>query len=561
MANETITLIPNKFYLHEEMPDGSMKEITVKIGEETSDEIMKPGHSATQKSKVYRVNLDPYAVHIIDTPGVGDTKTNFGDKKHIENIMATISRFDEIHGIVILFKTNESRLTVWFQYCINELLKQLHRSAMNNIVFGFTYSRTTMYRPGETYKLLQSHLSEIRGGSISLSKHTVYCFDSESYRFMAARSQGMQFEEEVKKEFDKSWQHSVKETKRMFEHIASLQPHRVRNTTNLNSVRNKILNMTEPMAEIRRNIQYNMNACNRYVEDLRTTKARGAELEKKLKVQHSELFTRPISSPKTVCANKSCTRTTTIDGIGQLEYHTVCHEDCQLTEVVTRLLGHPELANCWAILRNVCRKCGHSWEEHMHIRVEYYREMVTREDEGVKSQLRANMTDAEKITQAISKEEHEQNELTEELKIIEKAAALFGCFLERNAILPYNDVTGKCFDFLIEQEEQVASRTGNKKLLESLKEGKARYEVECKIILESMKNNSESVSLDPAVIDREVDKLFQLKHSGPSLKRVFDRVGEAKEFSYKEVTFPTPRIIKGRKPVKEKGGGYWWKIW
>ena len=79
-----------------------------------------------------------------------------------------------------------------------------------------------------------------------------------------------------------------------------------------------------------------------------------------------------------------------IDGIGQLEYHTICHKDCQLTEVAIKLLGHPELTHCWAMLGNVCRNCGHSWEEHMYIRVEYYREMVTREDEGVRvnSQLR-----------------------------------------------------------------------------------------------------------------------------------------------------------------------------
>lgn len=261
-----------------------MEEIKIRIGEETPEERMQAGQSATQKSRVYRLDLNPYTLHIIDTPGVGDTKTHFADKKHIENIMATINNFEELHGILILMETNKSRLTVWFQYCINELLKQLHKSAVDNIVFGFTHCRTTMYKAGETLKLLKTHLKEIADCNITLSKQTVYAFDSESYRFMAARGRGMTFPDEVKEEFAKSWQHSALENERMFKRFASLKPHPVKNTTSLISVRNQILNITEPMAEIRKNIMLNMTLMARHVEDLKTTKATGKELDKKLLV-------------------------------------------------------------------------------------------------------------------------------------------------------------------------------------------------------------------------------------------------------------------------------------
>lgn len=186
----------------------------------------------------------------------------------------------------------------------------------------------------------------------------------------------------------------------------------------------------------------------------------------------------------------------------------------------------------------------------MHIRVDYYQEKVTREDQAIKSQFEAKMSDADKIARVIFRLEHEKEEWTKELQLIEKAAARFGSFLQQNAILTYNDVTGKCFDVLIEEEEKVAADKQNRDLLDTLKQGKARYVEECRIIEKAIARDPTSVCLDPDSIDSWVRDLFRLKHSGQSLKKAFEKVGKAEEMVYREVPFSRLNPLKQKNPDK-----------
>ena len=74
---------------------------------------------------------------------------------NFQKILSFIAYFEEIHGICILMKPNESRLTNTFEFCIKELLTQLHKSAASTIMFCFTNTRSCGYRPGmkNFYKL------------------------------------------------------------------------------------------------------------------------------------------------------------------------------------------------------------------------------------------------------------------------------------------------------------------------------------------------------------------------------------------------------------------------
>jgi hypothetical protein len=70
------------------------------------------------------------------------------DELNFKNIMWSISSYKHLNGILILVKPNSARLTVAFKYCINELLKHLHKDAARNIVFCFTNSSGTNYEEG-----------------------------------------------------------------------------------------------------------------------------------------------------------------------------------------------------------------------------------------------------------------------------------------------------------------------------------------------------------------------------------------------------------------------------
>ena len=149
------------------------------------------GHSATQYAKIYPVTVGNTLVRLIDTPGIGDTRGMAQDKENMDNILTELRSIGVLNGILILLKPNNSRLTVLFEFCLNELLVQLHQDAAKNIVFGFTNARNTSFRPGETYAILEQMLADEPTMGIKLSRKTAYCFDSESFRCLAAAKHGV----------------------------------------------------------------------------------------------------------------------------------------------------------------------------------------------------------------------------------------------------------------------------------------------------------------------------------------------------------------------------------
>ena len=110
---------------------------------------------------------------------------------------------------------------------------------------------------------------------IKLTKETICCIDNESVRFLAALKQGIQFDDEQKKQYAISWETSVKETERMIEYVSSLTPHKVKNTISLNDARRLVIALSRPIAEIGATIQSNIGV----VEQRRKEAAQAGERE------------------------------------------------------------------------------------------------------------------------------------------------------------------------------------------------------------------------------------------------------------------------------------------
>ncbi|CAG2171334.1 unnamed protein product, partial [Oppiella nova] len=251
--NKSLSLIASSFTI----TDINFKQYKIKIGDD-KNEVMVAGQSTTQEPKAYALDWGKKHVRLIDTPGIGDTRGLEQDKENFDAILRYISNLDELHGICILLKPNTSKLTVMFQYCVKELLTHLHKSASNNIVFCFTNTRSTFYRPAYTLPALKTLLNENKDVNIELSKHTIYCMDNESFRFLCAIHNGIKFEQFYKHDCSVSWDKSVAETNRLFEHIDGLKPHKIWNTLSLNDARKVILSLTKPMADISKNVQTNI---------------------------------------------------------------------------------------------------------------------------------------------------------------------------------------------------------------------------------------------------------------------------------------------------------------
>ena len=153
---EFSVLIPSKFVHIDD--DGTRREI--KMGDQSNDEILQEGLSATQAPKEYTFETGLSTVHFIDTPGIGDVRGVRKDKENFDNILAFLTKFEKINAVCVLLKPNNSRLSIAFRYCVLDLLTHLHKSLEQNLLFCFTNSRSTFYRPGDTMPVLKKLLRE-----------------------------------------------------------------------------------------------------------------------------------------------------------------------------------------------------------------------------------------------------------------------------------------------------------------------------------------------------------------------------------------------------------------
>ena len=135
------------------------------------NEVFKTGESATQFPQEY-----------IFESGIGDSRGIDQDKENFANTLDFLQCFDKISAVIVLLKPNNARLTVAFKFCILELLTHLHKSLVSNIMFAFTNSRGTFYRPGDTLPALKKLLNE-KQISIDVSKENYFCFDNEAFRY------------------------------------------------------------------------------------------------------------------------------------------------------------------------------------------------------------------------------------------------------------------------------------------------------------------------------------------------------------------------------------------
>jgi GTPase SAR1 family protein len=209
MNGKILALIASSFAVTDE----HFKHHKVRIGEDINEN-NSSGQSATQACKSYLFPFENLAIRLIDTPGIGDTRGIEQDKINLDNILGFIGQHEDLHGICILMKPNNARLTVSFSFCIKELLCHLQKDAARNIMFAFTNSRSTFYKPGDTAPTLKAILEEIEKSPpyvrIPFEKETVYCYDNESFRFLMAHNEGIRFQVNQSRIFSDSWKISVK---------------------------------------------------------------------------------------------------------------------------------------------------------------------------------------------------------------------------------------------------------------------------------------------------------------------------------------------------------------
>lgn len=111
----------------------TVEEVIAANGTERNED-MKEGGSQTKCTVTKDVKGPDYVLHIIDTPGIGDTEGVDEDAKHVDNITEFMSRH-EFNAICIVVKNGSNRSTQRMGYIINEIKSNMTTDIWPDQVF------------------------------------------------------------------------------------------------------------------------------------------------------------------------------------------------------------------------------------------------------------------------------------------------------------------------------------------------------------------------------------------------------------------------------------------
>ncbi|GBG78130.1 hypothetical protein CBR_g26167 [Chara braunii] len=594
--NDLIILIPTSFTLIDENYEErtvsvkpeyhNLKGVDVGNDNQNSNESEEVGASATQACKAYVFPFADKIVRLIDTPGIGDTRGVDQDKKNFENILAFLGFHREIHGICILLKPNNARLSVFFRYCIQQLMFHLHKNASANITFVFTNARSTFYRPGDTLPALKRMLNQIKVEpphvDIPFNQKSTFCLDNESFRFMVALRNGIKFSEEDRQNFKASWDTSVNECKRLLQHVSSCKPHQVRDTISVNEARRLIALLSQPIGDIMQIIQVNLCELEKQRHKFESSAQEIEELQKELYIPVTKIAYVQLPAPRTVCASSKCPNAVkndkknakqkgdqqrpvdvieSTDGKPSFVSYSICCEPCWLGSMQSHSFWQYVSQKAPAGLRfcstfhkvsGNCKSCGCNWKHHAHQFTEAKQTTHKIVDTTVDGKIKTKEEARALLKEHVQKLRLRIKELEEEQQTINRIVASFAHFCVENAISPYNDAYKDYLDYLIKVKESQGS--GASTIVEGLRKAKKAYEQQLKTLEEAIKSDVEEAGkVSPNHVTSMISDLYKLKHNGSMIKQTVEeskKAVDALHVTYSEVVY-----VKGMALVRTESEG------
>jgi GTPase SAR1 family protein len=521
LKNELKVLIPSSFTITE---GESYESTTVIVGNPNNNENFKAdGASSTQSCRSYIFRIGNRLIRLIDGPGVGDTRGVDHEARNFEHILSYISQYEHLNGICILLKPAETRLNIYFRYCIKELLRHLHINAKDNIMFVFTNSRSTFYRPGETTAILKTLLKEIRekfNVEVPFHKENTFMFDNESFRFLAAYKQGLDFLAKDKESYSDSWNKSVQEFSRLIIRICQCDLHAIQGTQSLNEAQLLIHKLSRPVAEISTLIQENILMAQQYKQKLLNNQTK--DISGRIPQRTGKFV--PLRERLTVCVNERCTEVITVDGEQRINYKSNCHVGCSLHRVVQECIGHPVIKRCRALRQTgSCRACGCDWTKHMHITYRYERNLtyVQLDNSDTVQTPQSIMTLIDKRISDLRKEETAIREICVKLSL----------FLKANSIIPFNDDMLEYLNHFVKEEKQKQLEgKDNAEIIRGLEQMIKDYTQEVNLFTRKISPTTDKLD-NSAQIDKIFDlvqKLYDLPINGKLIEEQITRMKEGR---------------------------------
>jgi hypothetical protein len=447
-----------------------------------------------------------------------DTAGTEQDEENTRMILDTVSLFNELHAICILLKSTDTRMTTEYRYCLSELLMHLHKNALMNVVFVFTNTRGSDYKPGNAYTPLNAYLQELgasKGINVELSRDVIYCIDNEAFRFQCAYNQHAQFRNADPTPYARSWDASRESTFRLINRMRQLRPHDVKETLSINDARAAILMLIQPLTAITALIQ--ANAAN-YTDNFDHVVT---QLQQNLAISNFDIQVEELARPRTVCTEKKCIAAERLTGSNRYVtyYKQVCHAECYLENVPLKRCPEPALLRCNAMgSTQNCRHCGCHYTKHMHI--DFNQRTVEK-----KSTVAEKLGSAKKLNKkaAVAEVQGMIQDLQKEQTVITETMVKFAGFLQGNAILEYNADIDERLKMEIRKEEAAAEMSKSTTVLDRLQVVYEEYKTQQKCLEATLKTADGVCTIGPEHIYTLRSQLFKLPLSGAKIEELYDR--------------------------------------
>lgn len=468
--------IPSAFK-YTETNNKKLETFTVTVGEETeAQKYSLDGESATRSCATYVLHMNGLTLRLIDTPGIGDTRGLQQDKENVKGILQTLKSVDKISTILFLIKPDISRLGQMFNFCMTELLSHLHKETSQNIVFGFTNSRSSNYSLGDTGIPLHKFLKD-KKIDIAVDYDSTFFFDSEGFRYLAAHktiNKGMK----DKMNFEKSFRHSAEEARRLVNKTIRMVPHDVRKTLRLSDTRLYIEGLKDSTILINKIADEDQEEIEKHKNYIKELGMSNSALEDKLKMTVRKPVKKMLPSPRTVCTDAECrTVNRDTDGKEHVVYKQICHDYCYI-KTTNELVGAPEISTCevFDYSSKPCRECRHVWDKHQHISYTLTVEEVEVDDPAMMEIYDSNKSKLKEAEAAIESLSRRKEQRGERKEIISRSLASFGAYLSSTALVNDNGATITYPDYLIDNAKAEGSDDSRPQFEEQRRICKKQYE-------------------------------------------------------------------------------------
>jgi hypothetical protein len=227
------------------------------------------------------------------------------DMRNVENILNYVKHFTHLNTICFFSQAGVDRRTSSMQYVFEQLFGYLDVKTKNNIAFVFTNARSSFYKPCSKFKIMKALFSEWETAQcvkIPFAQNNCFLFDSEAFRFSAAKKNCIEYRSCDEEMYHTSWNHSTKELRRLIDFVLKCPVYSTSGWNTLYEARDLAYRTARPIAELVRLIQENISLAKYYKDDL----LRNPREQKSNRMTEISGRFIEVDQPLEECSNSTC---------------------------------------------------------------------------------------------------------------------------------------------------------------------------------------------------------------------------------------------------------------